>query len=115
MSGQSEKQEKLFQDVIHGYIKIPSSFVEQIIDTALFQRLRNIAQTGMGVLYPNARHDRFSHSLGVFHLGTLALEALEDELIGIYKKKVEKEADKEAEKKAEKEAKELFIRKKLSF
>jgi HD superfamily phosphohydrolase len=68
--------EKLFKDVIHGYIRVPRCFVENIIDTAMFQRLRNIEQTGMRVLYPDAKHDRFGHSLGVFHLGTQAVDAL---------------------------------------
>jgi len=70
--------EKLFRDVIHGYIKVPRCFVENIIDTAMFQRLRNIDQTGMRVLYPDAKHDRFGHSLGVFHLGCQAVDALLD-------------------------------------
>lgn len=68
--------QKLFRDVIHGYIKIPRCFVENIVDTAIFQRLRNIDQTGMRVLYPDAKHDRFGHSLGVFHLGCQAVDAL---------------------------------------
>jgi len=67
---------KLFRDVIHGYIKVPNCIVDNIIDTAMFQRLRNIEQTGMRVLYPDAKHDRFGHSLGVFHLGCLAVDAL---------------------------------------
>ena len=51
---------KTFMDVVHGYIQIPHCFVEHIIDTLYFQRLRNIDQTGMRILYPNAKHDRFS-------------------------------------------------------
>jgi HD superfamily phosphohydrolase len=31
----------------------------------------------MRVLYPSARHDRFIHSLGTFHLGSIAFDALE--------------------------------------
>lgn len=69
---------KIFMDVVHGYIQIPTVFVEHIIDSELFQRLRNIDQTGMRILYPNARHDRFSHSLGVFYLGQKAVNALLD-------------------------------------
>ncbi len=67
---------KIFKDSVHGYIRIPKCFVENIIDTKLFQRLRNIEQTGMRILYPNAKHDRFSHSLGVFYLGCKAVDAL---------------------------------------
>lgn len=67
---------KLFMDMVHGYVKIPHSFVLHIVDTELFQRLRNIDQTGMRILYPDAKHDRFGHSLGVFHLGSIAVDAL---------------------------------------
>lgn len=67
---------KTFKDSVHGYINIPVCFVDNIIDTDIFQRLRNIDQTGMRVLYPNAKHDRFSHSLGVFYLGSKAVDSL---------------------------------------
>lgn len=70
------KDVKTFKDSVHGYINIPRCFVENIIDTEYFQRLRNIDQTGMKILYPNAKHDRFSHSLGVFYLGQKAVDAL---------------------------------------
>lgn len=70
------KEEKIFMDSVHGYISIPKCFVQYIIDTDYFQRLRNIDQTGMRILFPNAKHDRFSHSLGVFYLGRKAISAL---------------------------------------
>ncbi|MCM1514667.1 MAG: HD domain-containing protein [Anaeroplasma bactoclasticum] len=70
------KEEKIFMDSVHGYISIPKCFVKYIIDTDYFQRLRNIDQTGMRILFPNAKHDRFSHSLGVFYLGRKAVSAL---------------------------------------
>ncbi|MBT3201025.1 MAG: HD domain-containing protein [Phycisphaerales bacterium] len=63
---------KKFRDPVHGYIAIPEDFCAYIIDTPVFQRLREIEQTGMRVLYPGARHCRFSHSLGTYHLGTRA-------------------------------------------
>lgn len=67
---------KTFKDSVHGYISIPKCFVESLIDNEYFQRLRNIEQTGMRILYPNAKHDRFTHSLGVFHLGQRAVDDL---------------------------------------
>lgn len=67
---------KSFMDSVHGYIQIPRCFVDNIIDTLEFQRLRLIDQTGMKVLYPSAKHDRFSHSLGVYYLGSIAVDAL---------------------------------------
>ncbi|WP_165253993.1 HD domain-containing protein [Adlercreutzia sp. ZJ304] len=68
--------EKVFRDNVHGYIRIPSIIVDEIIDTEAFQRLRHIEQTSMRPLYPAARHDRFIHSLGVFHLGNRAFKAI---------------------------------------
>lgn len=67
---------KIFKDSVHGYVNVPLCYIRHLIDNIYFQRLRNIEQTGMRVLYPSAKHDRFSHSLGVFHLGQKAMEAL---------------------------------------
>ena len=67
---------KTFKDSVHGYVEVPKCFVENLMDNEYFQRLRNVEQTGMRILYPNAKHDRFSHSLGVFHLGQRAVDAL---------------------------------------
>jgi len=65
---------KIFKDPVHGYIDIPCLFCQSFIDTPIFQRLRFIEQTGMRVLFPSAHHDRFSHSLGVYHLGKSAFQ-----------------------------------------
>lgn len=43
-----------------------------IIDTAAFQRLRRIIQTSYSPLYSSAVHNRFVHSMGVYHLGEIA-------------------------------------------
>ena len=67
---------KTFRDNTHGYIEVPDCIVQRIIDTELFQRLQDIEQTGMRPLYPAARHNRFIHSLGVYHLGKLAFSSL---------------------------------------
>ena len=75
VEGEAEKN-KLFRDSIHGYIEIPEVIVSDIIDTPVFQRLRRIEQTSMRALYPSAHHDRFVHSLGVFHLGKMAYKGL---------------------------------------
>lgn len=74
MTGTKVKQ---FRDSVHGYIAVPESFCELFIDTPIFQRLKHIEQTSIRPLYPSARHDRFVHSLGVFHLASLAFTKIQ--------------------------------------
>ncbi len=62
----------LIKDAVHGYISIPKPVMREIVDTETFQRLKNIQQTGMEALYPSATHNRFMHSLGVYHLSKKA-------------------------------------------
>lgn len=64
---------KSIKDAIHGYIRLEEPFW-RIIDTPEFQRLKWIEQTSYRVLYPSARHDRFIHSIGVYHLGQKAVQ-----------------------------------------
>lgn len=66
---------KQFKDPVYGYIEVKSHYIP-IINSAEFQRLRNIRQTGYASLYPSALHNRFVHSLGVFHLGKKAMNYL---------------------------------------
>lgn len=73
---QIDKKCKEFRDAVHGYISIPDILCDKFINTEIFQRLRHIEQTSMRVLYPSAHHDRFAHSLGVFHLGNLVFQKL---------------------------------------
>lgn len=55
---------KIVVDSIHGDIEV-NDLEWKVIDTASFQRLRFIKQLGMGhLVYPNATHTRFAHSLG---------------------------------------------------
>lgn len=64
-----------FRDPIHGFIEV-SELELRIIDSAPFQRLRNIRQLATTYLvYPGAEHTRFGHSLGVMHLVTLAFDS----------------------------------------
>ena len=64
--------DKSFKDPVYGYIGVPSDLVRSVVDTQAFQRLRHIIQTSYEPLYPSATHNRFVHSLGVYHLGDLA-------------------------------------------
>ena len=61
-------------------MKIPVEYMEEIIDKAEFQRLRRILQTSYSPLYSSAIHNRFVHSIGVFHLGSIAAETLRKEM-----------------------------------
>lgn len=67
---------KVFKDPLYDYIRIDNNVCEKIIDDKYFQRLRRIEQTSMRCLYPSARHDRFIHSIGVYHLAKVAIRAL---------------------------------------
>lgn len=62
--------------------------MNEIVDTASFQRLRRIIQTSYSPLYSSAVHNRFVHSLGVYHLGELAAQQLGTEIV---KKKISTE------------------------
>ena len=60
-----------FVDAVYGHIYIPKNYCQKIIDSLLYQRLRRIEQTSMRPLFPTAHHDRFSHSLGTYHIGSV--------------------------------------------
>jgi HD superfamily phosphohydrolase len=60
----------IIYDNIHGYIKL-DPVASAIVDTPVFQRLRNIHQTGiLYLVFPTATHSRFEHSIGTYHLAT---------------------------------------------
>lgn len=71
---------KRLKDPIYGYIDIPTKYMTNIIDTSVFQRLRRIIQTSYSPLYSSAVHNRFVHSIGVYHLGAIAFKRLEKEI-----------------------------------
>lgn len=59
---------KIIQDPLYGPIRIQGIFLD-LLNTPEFQRLRNIKQLGLCYLvFPEANHTRFSHSLGTFYL-----------------------------------------------
>lgn len=56
------------RDPIHGFIHRERR-EQQIIDTAVFQRLRRLRQLALASLvYPGAVHTRFDHSIGALHV-----------------------------------------------
>jgi len=82
----SPAKPKSFKDNVHGYICIPRTIVKHIVDTELFQRLRDIQQTGMRPVFPAASHDRFTHSLGTYHLGKYAFSSFRDNATQVLKR-----------------------------
>ncbi|MDT8401777.1 MAG: HD domain-containing protein [Bacteroidales bacterium] len=68
---------KILNDPVHGFIKIPSEFIYDLLEDPWFQRLRFIKQLGLtDMVYPGATHNRFLHSLGALHLMGQALNTL---------------------------------------
>lgn len=66
-------------DSVHGNIKIAKRYFA-LIDTPEFQRLRRLEQSPIRSIFPSAHHDRFIHSIGVFHIGQLIAQKLHNEI-----------------------------------
>jgi HD superfamily phosphohydrolase len=63
-------------DSIYGRVEI-NEIEKKIIDSAAFQRLRNIRQLGLcEFVFPGAVHSRFSHSIGVMHVAGKYFDAI---------------------------------------
>lgn len=68
---------KIVNDPVHGFIKIPTDFIFDLLSHPFLQRLRRIRQLGLtSFVYPGATHTRFQHALGSVHLMSLAIENL---------------------------------------
>ena len=71
-----------YRDPLHNIISLDESLADDrlivaLIDSAEFQRLRRIKQLGIALFtYQGAEHSRFTHSIGVMHLMTRALNLL---------------------------------------
>jgi len=71
-----------YRDPLHNIISLDESaaddrLIVDLIDSCEFQRLRRIRQLGLAMFtYQGAEHSRFTHSLGVMHLMTRALDLL---------------------------------------
>lgn len=81
---------KNIRDSVHGNIIVDTKFIKTILDTPAFQRLRRVEQTAIRSIYPSARHDRFIHSLGVYHIGSLIVTHLKEEF---EREKIDKQTD----------------------
>jgi HD superfamily phosphohydrolase len=73
----STNRQKIINDPVYGFIKIPYDLIFDLIEHPLFQRLRRIRQLGLThFVYPGANHTRFQHAVGAMHLMTLAIEII---------------------------------------
>ncbi len=71
-------RDRVIRDEIHKDILVPASHAK-IIDTREFQRLRSIQQLSTcEYVFPAANHNRFSHSLGAYHLAGMLISSLND-------------------------------------
>lgn len=69
--------EKVIYDSVHGYIRLTEKETK-IVNSIPFQRLHHIKQLGATYLvYPNAQHTRFAHSLGVLSVMSKFAEKLQ--------------------------------------
>lgn len=68
---------KIINDPVYGFITIDDPLIFKIISHPFYQRLRRIKQMALAyMVYPGAVHTRLHHSLGAYHLMTLALAEL---------------------------------------
>lgn len=77
------KHTKRLRDPVHGLIVFDMNdevdrTAWNLIDTTEFQRLRRVKQLGFSELvFPGATHNRFSHSIGVYHLARQLMNVAE--------------------------------------
>lgn len=75
---------KIINDPVYGFITIDHPLILQIISHPVYQRLRNIHQMAFAhLVYPGAVHTRLHHSLGAYHLMSMALGELKSKGIDI--------------------------------
>ena len=76
-------RERVIRDEIHKDILVPFQHA-RIIDTKEFQRLRSIQQLSTcEYVFPAANHNRFSHSLGAYHLAGKLTQLIQEVQPGI--------------------------------
>lgn len=69
----------IISDPVHGFIEVPQGLLTRLVKHPLFFRLSRIKQLGpTNYVYPGARHTRFEHSLGAYHLATKAIDSLKE-------------------------------------
>lgn len=77
-------KQKIINDPVYGFIKIPFDFMYDLLQHRYFQRLRGIKQLGLtSMVYPGAMHNRFQHAVGAMHLMSSAVAVLRSKGIEI--------------------------------
>lgn len=75
---------KIINDPVYGFITIDHPLILDIVSHPVYQRLRNIHQMAFAhLVYPGAVHSRLHHSLGAYHLMSMALGELKSKGIEI--------------------------------
>jgi HD superfamily phosphohydrolase len=75
---------KIINDPVYGFITIDDQLIYNIISHPWYQRLRRIKQMALShLVYPGAVHTRLHHSLGAYHLMTLAIYELKSKGVPI--------------------------------
>jgi HD superfamily phosphohydrolase len=75
---------KIINDPVYGFITIDDQLIYNIISHPWYQRLRRIKQMALShLVYPGAVHTRLHHSLGAYHLMTLAIYELKSKGVQI--------------------------------
>ena len=83
-------EHKIISDPVFGFIRIKRGLLYDIVQHPFFQRLNRINQLGLAsVVYPGARHTRFQHSLGAFHLMSEAIKSLTEKGVYIFDSEAE--------------------------
>lgn len=73
-----------FRDPVHGFIDVSDDELK-IINSAPFQRLRNIHQLATTYLvYHGAEHTRFGHSIGVMHLTSRVFDSVTQKVPNLF-------------------------------
>ena len=81
---------KIINDPVHGFIKIPTDFIFDLLEHPYIQRLRRIKQLGLtSFVYPGATHTRFQHALGAVHLMGMAIENIRQKNTSITEEEAE--------------------------
>lgn len=80
------RDDKVIIDTIGGFIRLYPHEVA-LVDTPLFQRLRNIFQASLATFtYPSINHSRFEHSLGCLSMADKIICAIEQRSPGLLNK-----------------------------